>query len=127
MKATFIEKMKATEQQHINYVQESFTMNELAYKHLQFELGCKFLEDTYGVGTAQYMRMATNKMFWNWWRIEYVAWEREFITEVDLVKLPITAEIYTDEMTVLVHDRQTSISYIEFLKIVKPRKPKNNE
>jgi hypothetical protein len=90
------------------------------YNQLQFEFGCKYLEDQYPANSEYeqyYKQYAYSSKYWSWWKLEWALWEEDLLQFAQQHRFPLSLKSYKmDYMHPRTINRMDSSFHNQFLK-----------
>lgn len=97
-------------------VQQSFSISEMEYKQLIYDLGLKFLKYVYGDDEPNIRIFETSIHFWKWWRNEYLQFEIAYIIHLNKKGESPDKEKYKIIMSNISDDEGSYESFLVFQK-----------
>ena len=120
-KTTFIDSQKKLYASNQAYIQEHTGLNMYDYFNHQLEVGCQFLEETYPRDKYDnyYIHFSQHRGFWDWWEVEFKAFENSFVNYLHSNPVVANEEAYRMKMNEMVYEGFVRASYQDnFLKIL---------
>lgn len=100
-------------------IQQQFEMTEMEHKQFIYDLGCKFLHEFYTNDLLAISIIEKLPHYWRWFRNEFLQWENDLVTYIEVNNLIAEQSNYKEIITQLMLDQLTFESYLTFLKIYK--------
>lgn len=98
-------------------IQEMLEFNDLQYYEVVFESGMFFLESVFKRDQLIVNKIAFERTFWSWWKIEFSNWEKELLSDLLYHRLILNEECWMMEIDALIKDRITYQGFKNYLKL----------
>lgn len=96
--ATNLDEIRAKAEQAKTAVLSQLKWDNNRYCTYQYNLGCAFLEYRYGIVGDLSESMGKNRLFWNWWRLQWAKRDGQF-ADVSTMLFDHEKESYYTEVT----------------------------
>lgn len=107
-------------------VKSKLNLTELEYNTILFEMGMTFIERVYPKSTDEYLLHSRNKMFWNWYQLQFHASAKSFLSraaclrKVSNMKPQILVALFQNDMNFFcVHSMHIQKSFESYLNAYK--------
>ena len=73
---------------------ELLHINELEYGQFIMDMGLKYLRVNMGLSEECIALLITDKIFWNWWKVQWYIREANFIEKVKVRNMPLNERVH---------------------------------